>query len=311
MHHDSWLGVELRHLAALAAVARTGSFGEAARQLGYSQPAISQQIATLERLVGMQLVERPGGPKSVSITDAGRVLLRHSEAITARLAAAQADLAALADGTGGPLRVGTYQSAGERILPAVIRRYRAAWPRVDVRLTESSSESELLDAVERGQLDLTFTVLPLREGPFDAVELLRDPLVIVAQRGHPLGRRQLSLPDLAGMELIGYRNADPIEAYLRSRGIEPRYVFRSDDNGTIQSLAGVGVAPALMGRLAVSTPDPAIEVLSLGPLTPPRLIALAWHRDRFRSRAAVAFVDEARNVCRELTETIETAPAPV
>src|SRR3712207_1338653 len=89
---DRWQGVELRHLIALEAVARETSFGKAALSLGYTQSAISQQIATLERLVGEKLVDRPGGPRKVSLTEAGELLLRHAQAIVSRLAAAQADL---------------------------------------------------------------------------------------------------------------------------------------------------------------------------------------------------------------------------
>src|SRR5687768_10540374 len=125
-NHDPWLGVELRHLAALEAVARTGSFGRAAARLGYTQSAVSQQIATLERIVGERLVERPGGPRAVSLTEAGRLLLRHAEAIVARLEAAHADLDALSAGAAGTLRVGTYQSVGKRVLPALLRRFRDA-----------------------------------------------------------------------------------------------------------------------------------------------------------------------------------------
>src|ERR687893_2419240 len=125
MESDSWLGVELRHFLALEAVAREGSFGRAATALGYTQSAVSQQIATLERIVGERLLERPGGPRPVSLTEAGTLLLRHAEAIVARLEAAQADLAALAQGHGGRLRVGTFQSVGARVLPEVMRRFAA------------------------------------------------------------------------------------------------------------------------------------------------------------------------------------------
>src|ERR687893_1699284 len=108
MESDSWLGVELRHFLALEAVAREGSFGRAATALGYTQSAVSQQIATLERIVGDKLLERPGGPRPVSLTEAGTLLLRHADAIVARLDAARADLAALSAGEAGMLRVGTY-----------------------------------------------------------------------------------------------------------------------------------------------------------------------------------------------------------
>src|SRR5207244_10318523 len=77
------LGVELRHLAALEAVARTRSFGGAARELGYTQSAVSQQIAQLEKLVGQRLVERPGGPRRVDLPEAGRLPLRHADSIVA------------------------------------------------------------------------------------------------------------------------------------------------------------------------------------------------------------------------------------
>src|SRR3989442_15164043 len=114
MGADSWLGVELRHFLALEAVAREGSFGKAATALGYTQSAVSQQIATLERLVGQKLLERPGGPRPVSLTEAGRLLLTHAESIAARVAAAQADLTALADGEAGDLRVGGFPSVRPR-----------------------------------------------------------------------------------------------------------------------------------------------------------------------------------------------------
>src|ERR671936_1991624 len=134
MEADRWLGVELRHFLALEAVARTGSFGKAAQALGYTQSAVSQQIATLERLVGQRLVERPGGPKPVSLTEAGRLLLTHADAIAARVAAAQADLTALAEGPAGTMSVGVFQSLGQRILPELMRRYMRSWPQVKVTL---------------------------------------------------------------------------------------------------------------------------------------------------------------------------------
>src|SRR6187549_686073 len=136
---QQWLGLELRHLVALKAIAEEGTFGRAARRLGYTQSAISQQIATLERIVGQRLIDRPGGPRPVSLTEAGELLLRHADAIAARLQAAQAALDA---GDAGPLRIGTYQSVGAKVLPALLREFTEEWPKVDITLRESSDDRE-------------------------------------------------------------------------------------------------------------------------------------------------------------------------
>jgi DNA-binding transcriptional LysR family regulator len=304
MEPDRLLGLEIRHLAALKAVAEEESFGRAAARLGYTQSAVSQQIATLERIVGERLLERSSGGRPVTLTQAGELVLRHAHAIVARLTALEADLAALDDGAAGPLRVGTYQSVGARILPTLLARYAASWPRVDVELVESADDAELLGLVEAGGLDLSFCMLPLPEGPFETVELLRDPYVVVVQADSPLAERDAppTLRDLAELPLIGFRQCRSIvraEEHLRSRGIEARIAFRSDDNGTVQALVAAGFGAALVPRLAVDESDERVEVLELADELPPRLVALAWHRDRYRSPAARAFIDVAREVCSE------------
>src|SRR5918912_696523 len=203
---EGWLGVELRHLAALHAVAEEGSFGRAAHRLGYTQSAISQQIATLERIVGERLVERPGGPRPVTLTEAGRLLLRHAESVIARLQAAQAGLPALSAGDAGSLRVGTFQSVGAKVLPEVMRRFSRAWPDVEIELRESHSDQELAQCVERGDLDLAFVQLPLDNPALETIELLRDPYVLIVPTGSPLAQRDKapSLKEVADQPLIGY-----------------------------------------------------------------------------------------------------------
>jgi molybdate transport repressor ModE-like protein len=265
MGADSWLGVELRHFLALEAVAREGSFGKAAAALGYTQSAVSQQIATLERIVGHRLIERPGGPKPVSLTEAGRLLLKHSEAIAARVAAAQADLTALAEGQAGTLRVGVFQSVGQRILPEVMRRFLATWPQVDVALTESADDTELLGLVERGELDLTFADLPLTDGPFEHVELLRDPYVLVVPAGSPLTERAAAPTwrELAELDLIGHKYCRSL-AQLESDARRPlRFVFRSDHNQTVQALVASGVGSALVPRLTMDPEDETTDLIEL------------------------------------------------
>jgi DNA-binding transcriptional LysR family regulator len=309
MEPDRWLGVEVRHLAALEAVARERSFGRAAEALGYTQSAVSQQIATLERIVGERLVERPGGPRSVSLTEAGELLLRHAEAIVARLEAARADMAALGQGEAGTLRVGTFQSVGARVLPELMRRFLAEWPRVDLQLSESTLDDELLGHVERGLLDLTFAMQPLADGPFESVALMHDPYVLVVPAASPLAASEsASLAELGDLPLIGNRacrSTDLAESELRIRGVESRVAFRSDDNGTVQGMVAAGVGAALVPLLAVEPQDERVRVLALEPEIPPRRIALAWHRDRHRSPAARAFVQAAVAHCVDLQPQLE------
>jgi DNA-binding transcriptional LysR family regulator len=308
---DHWLGVELRHLAALDAVAEEGSFGRAAQRLGYTQSAVSQQIATLERIVGERLVERPGGPRRVSLTDAGEVLQRHAEAIVARLQAAAEDIAALRAGDTGTLRVGTYQSVGARVLPRLIRRFREARPGVELSLHEPTTDPELYELIERGELDLAFCSPPLPTGPFEAAELMHDPYVLLAPADSPLAERtSATLDDLGDLPLIGShtcRSGDIVEDALHESGYEPHYAFRSDDNGTVQGLVGAGVGVALWPLLAVAPDDPRVRILRLEPEVPRRRIAVVWHRDRHHSPAARSFVELAGEVCAEVEREL---PAP-
>jgi DNA-binding transcriptional LysR family regulator len=307
MEPDRWLGVELRHLAALQAVALERSFGRAAQRLGYTQSAVSQQIAALERAVGERLVERPGGPRPVTLTEAGRLLVAHADAIVARLSAAQADMAALREGAAGTLRVGTFQSVGTRVLPAVMARFTTEWPDIEVQLKESTRDEELAGWVERGELDLGFVQMPIDSEPLETLQLLRDPYVLVVRPDSPFAHRDRppTLRELAGERLIGYRHcrsSDLVEAQLRASGAEPNFVFRSDDNGTIQGLVGAGVGIALLPRLTVEPGDGSVRIVDIGHRMVPRLIGVAWHRDRYQSPSARAFVETARAVCAELEQ---------
>jgi molybdate transport repressor ModE-like protein len=298
MSSNDWLGIDLRHLAALEAVARTGSFGRAARELGYTQSAVSQQIAQLERIVGQKLFDRPGGPRRVEPTEAGLQLLAHADAIVAQLDAARADMAALAEGAAGTLRVGIYQSVGARLLPALVRRFREQWPLVGVRVQEESAAEDLLRLLEHGELDLTFADLPLREGPFEWAELLQDPYVLLVSARSELASLDAapSLREVAKLPLIGRRSTDEPERFLAGRVPAVNVVFRTDDNGTLAAFVAEDLGAAIEPRLVVDPRDRDVKMLPFGSRIPPRTLVLAWHRDRYRSHAAQAFVELAQEL---------------
>lgn len=289
---------EFRHLEALLSLGSTRSFSAAAERLGYTQSAISQQIARLERAVGTPLVERARGHRIVSLTEAGEILMHHAEAVAARLTSATADLAALSRGESGTLRVGCYQSVGVRLLPRVLRIFRETWPQVAIELTQVEDDAHLLAEVEAGHLDVSFMVLPLPDGPFSSAELLEDPYVVAAlpetwREGH---RRSVDWQDLIGKPLITYARMRPdhaVENRLGHPELGEQIAFRSHDNGTLLGLAEEGLGTAIMSWLSVPAHTSNLSVLPIDDV-PPRIVGIAWHRDRIRTRAAEDFVRIAK-----------------
>lgn len=286
--------MELRHLVALSAIGRTRSFSRAADELGYTQSAVSQQVARLERAVGRRLVERRNGAREVGLTTEGALLVEHADAVVAQLNSARADLAALADGTAGTVRIGCYQSVGARLLPRMLHTFMDAWPHIHVELHEEEDDARLLDLVESGSLDLTFVVLPMPAGPFAYRQILEDPYVAVVAADSTLGDGEASLDprELTGRPLATYgrmRDVHAIEHRLGHPELARQIRYRSNDNATIVGLAAEHICTGVVAWLSV---DPSRSDVRAIPLrgVPPRTIGIAWHRDRYRAAAREAFV---------------------
>jgi DNA-binding transcriptional LysR family regulator len=234
----------------------------------------------------------------VTLTDAGTVLLGHVDAVADRLAAARQDLADLACGDAGTLRVGAFQSAVASILPGVLRRYGSAWPNVRVELEEATGDQVVLDAVRTGELDFAFGMLPLDEQALAHRELVRDEFVLVSRSGDG---RIGSLAELAGRPLIVYRTcrtAAPLLAHVEAHAGPPNVVFRSDDNAAIKELVRSGLGDAILPELWTRLGgNDGLTLTPLAGLVPPRRVVLAWRRDRELTPAQVDFVETAAAAC--------------
>ena len=301
----AWPSLELRHLLALVAVAEAGSFSRAAEELGYTQPAVSQQIGALERIVDVPLFERLGGRRPVRLTAAGEMLLIHARAVLVRVSSAAADLRALASGERGELRVGTLPSVGTKVLPRLLGTFRAEWPGIEIVLRESRDSADLIRAVETGDVDVTLIEIGQHEtGPLEVRLLLDDPMVFVAPAAaSEAGRRMVSIADIAHLPMIGTRNAgcrQIIDDAFSQAPVSPTYVFRSDDGPTIQGLIGSGLAYAVLPLLTVDENDPNVTVIPIRPEPPPRRLGIAWHPERRPPLALLPFVEAAAEVCRDL-----------
>lgn len=298
MGADRLIGLELRQLAAFQAVVHERSFSRAARRLGYSQSAISQQVAALEQVVGHRLLERRGGQRPANLTPIGEIVLRHTEALMSRVRATASDIATVERGGAADLRVGAYQCVSARILPDLLRKFPSDCPETRVRFAEIWDDRLMLSWLERGDLDLAIVTLPTGDGPFETHELLRDPYVLLVAAGSPLAGLGLapSLANIAQMPLVAHSETPcqrRLEETLRAGGAELNIVFRSDDNGTVQGLVAAGVGGAIVPHLAVDTRDDRVATIDLTGIVPPLVLGIARHRDRHQSPAARAFVEAA------------------
>lgn len=295
MTRTTWFGVELRHLAALAAVAEEGSFRGAADSLGYVQSAVSSQLARLEQVLEVRLVERQRGPGAVHLTDAGTVLLSHASDILARFEAARADLELLKDGRTGQIRLGVSESVGASLLPEVVARFRRSAPSTTLEIVEALSDEELWPLVETGQVDAALCGLP-RADVFESAEVLDDPYVLVAAKDSPAARSAASLTAerLSRLPLIDHRLMEHVEAQLAPVGFVPRYVLRAEVHGTVRALVAGRVGAAILPSLAVDFEDEATRRVSLDDLLVPRTIAISWNGKREVTPGLEALVEVAR-----------------
>ena len=244
-----------RRLLVLLEVARAGSLAGAARELGWTQPAVSQHVRRLERDTGTPLVVREG--RGVRLTEAGRVLVRHADAVAARLSAAAEEVAALADLRAGRVRLAAFPSAAATVVPRALAVLAAEAPGVDVRLTEVEPP-EARALVLEGRCDVAvvfgYDDVPDDTADLDVVPLLVEPVRLVLPAGHRLaGRRTVRLADLRGERWIA--GCDRCRAHLlvaaAQAGVEPDVRHETDDYVVTHELVAAGLGVALLPRLAL------------------------------------------------------------
>jgi DNA-binding transcriptional LysR family regulator len=268
-------------LRVLKEVAYRGSLSAAAEALDYTQSAISQQIASLEREAGMKLLERHA--RGVSLTAAGQTLVSHAEGILARLDAAETALSTIAGLRGGRLRMASFPTAGATLMPVAIATFRAAYPDVELTLAEGEPE-EIAARLRGGELDLALLFefddeLSLQTDTTRA-DLFQDPLYLALPAEHRLAKkRRIRLEDLSSEAWVQTSRSSPCARHVvrscHAAGFEPNVSFESDDYQTVQGLVRAGVGVALIPELALSVLREGIVIRALSPAPPSRQIIAA------------------------------------
>jgi DNA-binding transcriptional LysR family regulator len=284
-----------RRLRVLREVATRGSFSAAAAALAFTQPAVSQQVAALERETGTRLVER--GVRPVRLTEAGMALLAHAEAVLARLDEAQQELGELAGLRRGRLRLASFPTAIATLVPRAIALFSQRHPDVNLTVLDDHGQG-LVPRLARWELDLALIyeheALPAPDVQLERTHLLDDPFELVLPDGHPLTRRApVALEELADATWIG---GTPDGAYARivlhscrAAGFEPRVAFGSDDYNAVQAFVAVGLGIAVLPRLALMVPRPGVRRVALA-APPVRHIAAARLAASYRSAATASML---------------------
>jgi molybdate transport repressor ModE-like protein len=295
--------LDVRRMRVLREVVSSGSFSAAAEALHLSQSAVSQQIAALEREVGMPLLERTsGGPK---LTPAGKALMDHGDAVITRLEEAERELAQIAGLEGGRIRLACFPSASATLMTRALAVFRQRFPNVELEFTEEEPE-ESFPGLKRGDFDLVvvfdYPNFPLEfDRDTDAEMVYEEPMWVALPPGHPLAAaKSVRIEDLADEDwLCGALPSSCRYQVLqlgRDAGFEPRIAFHSEDYNVIKGFVAAGLGVTVLPELAADHPE--IELRDVRGAKPTRRIWAVTRESEARPPAAEEMLGILREVCR-------------
>jgi DNA-binding transcriptional LysR family regulator len=289
--------LDVRRLRVLREVVARGSFSGAADTLHLSQSAVSQQVAALEREVGMQLLDRTSeGPR---LTPAGETLMGHADVVLARLDEAERELAEIAGLEGGLVRLVSFPTASATLVTQAVSTFRMRFPEVDLKLGEAEPHDSL-PALRAGEYDVAlaydFELEPEEPGrDLDRQLLLEETMEVAMPKGHPLAAsKAVALPDLAEDDWLCGVSQGSCRAHVirvcQNAGFDPRIGFESDDYTVLQGLVAGGLGVALLPELALSGKHPEIVVRPVTGKQPVRRVWAVTREGSGRSPAIEAML---------------------
>ncbi|MDQ8045605.1 MAG: LysR family transcriptional regulator [Patulibacter sp.] len=290
--------LDVRRLRVLREVAAHGSFSAAAEALAYTQSAVSQQISALEKEAGTRLVDR--GARGVTLTEAGRALVSHADAILGRLADAEAELDAISGLRRGRLRLATFATAGATVVPKAVVEFRKRYPGVELSIAPGEPPDNI-SALRCGDADVAIVVDAPNdriapEPEFETVHLLDDPMSLMLPADHPLAANEaVDLADLAEDEwILGSTERCPDARILirtcREAGFEPRIAFQSDDHLAVQGFVASGFGVSFIPDLALVAVRDDVVVRSIIGASPVRHVHAATLAGTWASPAKQAML---------------------
>lgn len=289
--------LNLTRLRVLRELSVRGSFSAVAESLSFTQSAVSQQIATLEREIGTRLVERDRrGPR---LTEAGQILLSHAEVILGRLDQAERELSEYVGLRSGRLRLAAFESAGATLVPPAVAAFHDAYPDVELQVVQMEPE-EAAAHLANHEIDLAvvYDLDPptgVLDQELELTYLLDDRYAAVVSKRHPLARRdRIGLTDLSQEAWINTTERDLCHQVVlrscREAGFVPRVAFEVDEIATSEALVAGGGGVTLLPHLALVSYPGDLAIKSLGRGAPTRRVFAASLARRYRTPASEAMV---------------------
>lgn len=280
--------VSIKQLRYFQALVQSGHFGRAAENCAVTQPALSMQIQTLEKELGMQLVERTS--KGVLLTDGGREIAKRAERVLAEVD----DLADFASHHGGTLtgtlRLGLIPTVAPYALPPLLPRLAKAYPDLELNIRETQTET-LIELLLDGSLDLLFLALPVDHPDITTLELFEDRFFLAAPLWHPVHGRLAATPDLfEGDRLLlleeGHCLRDQALMFCNLRQVDNINMFGASSLSTIVQMVANGMGLTLLPEMSLETEAQRsrIKVLRFDDPEPSRTLGLAWRSTSPRGR---------------------------
>ncbi len=284
--------MSLTHLRSFLVVSQRGAIGEAAEQLGISQPALTRRIQQLEQELGAALLERSG--RGVALTEMGRLVAGEGRALVERYDQMKRNVRRHARLEAGMVRVGGGATAVSYVLPQAIGNFRRAYPEVRFEVREAGSR-DVEQAVRQESLELGLVTLAAdskTSTEFVVRPLFLDRIVLVAGEGHPLAeRRRISAAQLQGLSLVGFEGGtairDLIDTALREAGVTMQVVMELRSIAAILKMVETTGSLAFVSQMG-APPD---RVIAVRGLKVERQLALVSKKGRPLSPAASTFAE--------------------
>lgn len=278
------------------AVARHASMSRAARELGYTQPAISHAIRRLERDAGTALLIR--GARGVLLTEAGERLAAHTQVVLTVMRAARRGLDELATASTGRVRLAAFPSAAAMLVPPLLARLRTRRPGLDVEVVHAEPD-EALALVRDGAADIAMAFAYPDQTPPPGIvtrTLFDDEVCAVVARTGAAGAEPFELPQLADQPWIAGcpRCRSHLIEVCHRAGFAPRIVHATDDYVAAQAMVAAGLGVTLLPALALAAyHHPDVTVHRLRPSAARRVTACTVDADPLPPAVAVV-VEELR-----------------